>query len=244
MTKRGNCHQRRHFSYFLHSKLATDGEAWAVVRGWHAAKRRAHAFDVKELEMNIRPLLLGLPLLLTGCSTMSNFSWSSLSPLNWFGSSLEVSAKGVGDLNAGTPMSESAINDGLKGDYRLRGGMATSQGQIVSYYQAMDGNDVKLVITGEPKGHVQRVDVMDSKVATEWGSKLGTPFSDLYSKAFGACKPADGDDAGKVECVAEQSKYVTYIFSGKWAGQQDIIPPDDTLKSWTISKIIWHAKPQ
>jgi hypothetical protein len=244
MTKRGNCHLRRHFSYFLHSKLATDGEAWAVVRGWHAAKRRAHAFDVKELEMNIRPLLLGLPLLLTGCSTMSNFSWSSLSPLNWFGSSLEVSAKGVGDLNAGTPMSESAINDGLKGDYRLRGGMATSQGQIVSYYQAMDGNDVKLVITGEPKGHVQRVDVMDSKVATEWGSKLGTPFSDLYSKAFGACKPADGDDAGKVECVAEQSKYVTYIFSGKWAGQQDIIPPDDTLKSWTISKIIWHAKPQ
>ena len=64
--------------------------------------------------MNIRPLLLGLPLLLTGCSTMSNFSWSSLSPLNWFGSSLEVSAKGVGDLNAGTPMSESAINDGLE----------------------------------------------------------------------------------------------------------------------------------
>lgn len=107
--------------------------------------------------MNIRPLLLGLPLLLTGCSTMSNFSWSSLSPLNWFGSSLEVSAKGVGELNAGTPMSESAINDGLNGDYRLRGGMATSQGQIVSYYQAMDGNDVKLVITGEPKGHVQRV---------------------------------------------------------------------------------------
>ncbi|MGO3398956.1 MAG: DUF1131 family protein, partial [Serratia proteamaculans] len=22
------------------------------------------------------------------------------------------------------------------------------------------------------------------------------------------------------------------------------IPPDDTLKSWTVSKIIWHAKPQ
>ena len=61
----------------------------------------------KELEMNIRPLLLGLPLLLTGCSSMSNFSWSSLSPFNWFGSSLEVGAKGVGKLNAGTPMSES-----------------------------------------------------------------------------------------------------------------------------------------
>ncbi|PYB26125.1 DUF1131 family protein, partial [Serratia marcescens] len=42
--------------------------------------------------MNIRPLLLGLPLLLTGCSSMSNFSWSSLSPFNWFGSSLGVGA--------------------------------------------------------------------------------------------------------------------------------------------------------
>ncbi|ENW5164203.1 RpoE-regulated lipoprotein [Serratia marcescens] len=194
--------------------------------------------------MNIRPLLLGLPLLLTGCSSMSNFSWSSLSPFNWFGSSLEVGAKGVGKLNAGTPMSESAINDGLDGNYRLRGGMATSNGQIVSYYQALSGDEVKLVITGEPKGRLQRVDVLDPQVTTEWGNKLGTPFGDMYSKAFGSCKPGSGEDAGKVECVAEQSKYVTYIFSGKWAGAQDIIPPDDTLKSWTVSKIIWHAKPQ
>ena len=169
--------------------------------------------------MNIRPLLLGLPLLLTGCSSMSNFSWSSLSPFNWFGSSLD-------------------------GNYRLRGGMATNNGQIVSYYQALSGDEVKLVITGEPKGRLQRVDVLDPKVATEWGNKLGTPFGDMYSKAFGSCKPGSGEDAGKVECVAEQSKYVTYIFSGKWAGAQDIIPPDDTLKSWTVSKIIWHAKPQ
>lgn len=194
--------------------------------------------------MIIRPLLLGLTLVLAGCSTLSNFSWSSLSPFNGFSNSLEVGAEGVGGLNADTPMSQSAINDGLSGNYRLRGGMATNSGQIVSYYQALSGDDLKLVIAGEPKGQVQRVDVMDSNVATKWGNRLGTPFGDMYSKAFGACKPATGEDAGKVECVAEQSRYVTYIFSGKWAGPQDIIPPDDTLKSWTISKIIWHAKPQ
>lgn len=194
--------------------------------------------------MNIRPLLLGLPLLLTGCSTMSNFSWSSLSPFNWFGGSVEVSAKGVGDVGAGTPMTEAAIGKGLNNNYRMRGGMATNQGQIVSYFQALDGDDVKLVITGEPKGHVQRVDVMDAKIATEWGSKLGTPFSELFSKAYGACKPAEGEDVGKVECVAQQSRNVSYIFSGKWAGPQDLIPPDDTLQSWTVSKIVWHAKTQ
>jgi len=194
--------------------------------------------------MNIRPLLLGLPLLLTGCSTLSSFSWSSLSPFNWFGGSVEVSGKGVGGINAGTSMTESALGEGLNNNYRMRGGMATSNGQIVAYYQALDGDNVKLVITGEPKGYAQRVDVMDPNVATEWGSKLGTPFSDLFSKAFGSCKPGEGEDAGNVECVAEQSRYVSYIFSGKWAGPQDIMPPDDTLQSWTVSKIIWHAKAQ
>lgn len=194
--------------------------------------------------MNIRPLLLGLPLILTGCSTMSHVSWSNLSPFNWFGGSVAVSGNGVGGINAGTPMLESAVNDGLNGDYRLRSGMGTNNGDIVAFYQAMDGDDIKLVIRGEPKGRVQRVEVMDQDVATEWGSKLGTPFGDLYSKAFGSCQRATGDDAGNVECVASQSKNVTYIFTGKWAGPQEIMPPDATLKSWTISKIIWHAQPQ
>lgn len=194
--------------------------------------------------MKIRPLLLGLPLLLTGCSTMSSFSWSSLSPFNWFGNSVQVGANGVGDINAGTPMTEAAIGEGLHNNYRMRGGMATSNGQFISYYQAMHDNDVKLVITGEAKGYVQRVDVMDAKVATEWGSTLGTPFSELFSKAYGACKLVEGDDAGHVECVASQSRHVSYIFSGKWAGPQDIIPPDNTLQSWTVSKIIWYAKAQ
>lgn len=194
--------------------------------------------------MNMRPLLLGLPLLLTGCSTMSNFSWSSLSPFNWFSSNVEVSAKGVGDINASTPMTPTAISEGLRNDYRIRSGMATSNGQVIAYYQAMAGNEVKLVITGEPKGHVQRVDVMDAKIATEWGSKLGTPFSELFTKAYGACKPGEGEDTNKVECVASQSRHVSYVFSGKWAGPQDIMPSDDILQSWTVNKIIWHVKAQ
>lgn len=62
----------------------------------------------KELEMNIRPLLFRASAVIDRLFEHVNFSWSSLSPFNWFGSSLEVGAKGVGKLNAGTPMSESA----------------------------------------------------------------------------------------------------------------------------------------
>ncbi|MCX2958378.1 MAG: DUF1131 domain-containing protein, partial [Serratia symbiotica] len=121
-------------------------------------------------------------------------------PFNGLGSNLEVSAKGVGDLNASTPMLQSAINAGLGGNYRLRGGMATRNGQVVAYYQALSGDKVKLVIIGQPKDRVQQVKIMDQNVVTVWGSKLGTPFSNMYSKAFGACKLATDEDAGKVAC--------------------------------------------
>lgn len=86
--------------------------------------------------MNLRPLLLGLPILLTGCSALSNFSWSSLSPTNWFGSSLRVTEEGVGSITAATAMNQDAINEGLNGDYRLRSGMAGNGDRLISFYQA------------------------------------------------------------------------------------------------------------
>jgi hypothetical protein len=192
--------------------------------------------------MTIRPLLLTLPLLLTGCSTLSNFSWSSLSPFNWFGgSSIEVTDSGVGGINASTPLNQDALEKALDGNYRLRSGMATNDGKIVSFYQAMTDKEVKLVITGQEKGTVQRVDVLDKNIGSEWGVKIGAPFSDLYTKAFGSCEKAQGDDADGVECKAPQSQRVSYIFSGIWHGPEGLMPSDDALKDWKVTKIVWRA---
>lgn len=198
--------------------------------------------------MTIRPLLLALPLLLTGCSTMSNMSWpsvhwSSMNPMNWFGSSVKVTDKGVGDITASTPLTEDGVKEALNGDYRLRNGMSMNDGKMLTFYQAMDDKEVKMTISGEPKGHVQRVDVMDSKVESDWGVKIGTPFSDLYTKAFDVCQKGKGDDAQNVECKAPQSQHVTYVFSGIWHGPEELMPSDDALKEWRVSKIIWRANP-
>ncbi|QTF09789.1 RpoE-regulated lipoprotein [Brenneria izadpanahii] len=192
--------------------------------------------------MRFRPLLLGLPLVLSGCSAMSNFSWSSLSPFNWFGGSIQVTDTGVGAINAGTPLSESILREALDNNYRLRSGMGSNNGQLVAFYQALDGNDVKLVISGEPKSHVRKVEVMDAAIDSEWGVKIGDAFSSAYSKAFGSCQPGQGDDAQSVECVAPQSKHVSYLFSGEWNGPEGLMPPDDILKDWRVSKIVWHAQ--
>ena len=188
---------------------------------------------------SIRLALCALPLAVTGCSTLGSVHWSSAYPWNWFGSSTEVTEQGVGKLTASTPLDESAISDALNGDYRLRSGMKTDNGSIVKYFEAMKDDKVALVINGE-SGSISRIDVMDSDIAAADGTKIGTPFSSLYSKAFENCQKGSGDDSAGVECKAKESQHVSYLFSGHWNGPQDLMPPDDSLKSWTVSKIIWR----
>ena len=200
------------------------------------------------VRLQVRPMLLALPLILTGCSSLSHMSmpsvsWSSFTPLNGFGSSLTVSDKGVGEITASTPLTEEAIKDALDGDYTLRSGMSMSNGKMLSFYQAMSDKEVKMSISGAPKGSVERVDVVDAKVESEWGVKIGTPFSDLYTKAFDVCVKGEGDDAQNIECKAPQSTHVSYVFSGIWHGPDSLMPADDSLKDWKVSKIIWRADP-
>ncbi|CNH04161.1 RpoE-regulated lipoprotein [Yersinia pekkanenii] len=192
----------------------------------------------------VRLLLLGAPLLLAGCSTMSGLSWSSLSPLNWFSgsSSMQVTDNGVGGITASTPLVENDIKEGLKGDYRLRSGMATNDGQLVSFYQVMKGEQIMLVISGQPKGTVERIDVLDKGIPSQWGVTIGTPFSDLYKKAFGVCHKGTGDDIAQIECAAPDSQHVSYLFNGDWHGPESLMPSDDSLQRWKVSKIIWRAK--
>lgn len=188
---------------------------------------------------NLRLLLCGLPLVLTGCSTLSNVHWSAAAPWNWFGSSLEVTEKGLGDITAETPLTEAAIGDGLGDDYRLRSGMRTEGGAVVRYFEALKDDKLAVTINGE-NGVVSRIDVLDADIKTDSGVEIGMPFSDLYDKAYGACKKALGDDSDAVECQAPGSHHVSYLFTGEWRGPEGLMPSDDALKKWTLHKIVWR----
>ncbi|WP_336209452.1 RpoE-regulated lipoprotein [Enterobacter sp. P82] len=185
-----------------------------------------------------RLLLCALPLALTGCSTLSSINWSAAYPWNWFGSSTEVTEQGVGKITAATALDQNAIQDALSSDYRLRSGMKTENGNIVRYYEALKGDKLALVINGD-KGTVNRIAVLDDAIPTASGVKVGTPFSDLYKKAFGNCANASSDDGVAVECKAEGSQHISYVFTGTWSGPEGLMPSDDTLKSWKVSKILW-----
>ncbi|UAN20882.1 RpoE-regulated lipoprotein [Enterobacter sp. JBIWA003] len=187
---------------------------------------------------SLRLLLCALPLALTGCSTLSSINWSAAYPWNWFGSSTEVTEQGVGKITAATALDQNAIQDALSSDYRLRSGMKTENGNIVRYYEALKGDKLALVINVD-KGTVNRIAVMDEDIPTASGVKVGTPFSDLYKQAFGNCSSAPSDNEVAVECKAEGSQHISYVFTGTWSGPEGLMPSDDTLKSWKVSKILW-----
>ncbi|WP_368541683.1 RpoE-regulated lipoprotein [Enterobacter soli] len=188
---------------------------------------------------SLRLLLCALPLALTGCSTLSSINWSAAYPWNWFGSSTEVTEQGVGKITAATALDQEAIESGLGSDYRLRSGMKTENGTIVHYFEALKGDRLALVINGD-KGTVNHIEVLDDAIPTASGVKVGTPFSDLYKQAFGNCTSAPSDDRVAVACKAEGSQHISYLFTGEWSGPEGLMPSDDTLKNWKVSKIIWQ----
>ncbi|MTD37723.1 RpoE-regulated lipoprotein [Erwinia sp. CPCC 100877] len=189
----------------------------------------------------LRALLIGgMVLTASGCSTLSEVNWSKMAPWNWFGSSISVSDSGVGGINAATPLNEKAIADGLNGNYRVRSGMRMTGGRVMSYYEALKDDKVALIISGDG-GRVQKITVMDEDIATaEGGVKPGTPFSALYRKAYGACTRGGGEDTGLVVCKAPNSLHLSYLFGGTWRGPEGLMPSDDTLKEWTLKKIVWQ----
>ena len=189
---------------------------------------------------SLRLLLCALPLALTGCSTMSAVNWSAAYPWNWFGSSMEVTEQGVGKLTATTPLNEQAISEALGGSYRLRSGMKAANGNIVRYFEALKDDKVAMTINGDG-GTINRIEVRDSEIKTDRGVQVGTPFSELYSKAFGHCQKGANDNGAVVECQADGSQHISYAFTGHWNGPEELMPSDDTLKNWKVSKIIWRG---
>ena len=188
---------------------------------------------------SLRLLLCALPLALTGCSTLSSINWSAAYPWNWFGSSMEVTEQGVGKITASTALDQDAIQDAIGSDYRLRSGMKTENGNIVRYFEALKDDKVAMVINGD-KGTVNRIAVMDEEIPPSGGVKVGTQFGELYQKAFGHCASVPSAESVEVECKADGSQHISYVFSGTWNGPEGLMPSDDTLKKWKVSKIIWQ----
>ena len=180
--------------------------------------------------------LLGGVILLSGCAGTKIFS-----PSTWFSHPLIVSEAGVGQLTSMTPMQVDVVTEQLDDRYKIRSGMQMENGEVVTIFQGVDDDQVKIEVIGPEHGYASRIIVSDVDIVTEWGTEIGTPFSDIYDKAFGSCKLGEQiNEKPTVECVASQSSHIIYRFTGQWHGPENIMPSDDELKEWQVSQIVWQ----
>ncbi|WP_369310691.1 RpoE-regulated lipoprotein [Providencia rettgeri] len=188
------------------------------------------------LSKTLKVSLLGSIFLLSGCAGFKFFS-----PSTWFSSPLMVSSSGLGEVTHFTPMQVDTVKKQLDDRYSIRSGMQMENGEVVTIFQGIDDDKVKVEIIGPEHGYVSRIVVSDPDIVTEWGPKIGTPFSDIYDKAFGVCGLGERiDNLPTIECNSPQSSHVVYRFTGKWQGPEDLMPSDNDLKEWEISQILWH----
>lgn len=186
-----------------------------------------------------RWLFCSLFLVLSGCSTLSAVNWSAAYPWNWFSSAMVVSEQGVGQLTATTLFTEQAISEALSADYHLRRGMKAVDGKIVSYYEVLKEGKVAMTLEGN-NGVMSAITIEDPEIKTVDGVQTGTPFHQLFHKAFGHCLKAEENEGRDIVCQAEGRSHISYLFSGEWHGPQTLLPADDSLQEWRVSKIIWR----
>lgn len=183
-------------------------------------------------------------LLLSGCSSMGGMSFSALNPMNWFSSdTLTVSADGLGNITSSTKITEIDIKNELGSRFHYREGMEMQGNDLIVVVQGLEDNKIHVAFYGKEKGTVEKIEVFDAKATTDWGTTIGTPFNEVYKKAFGSCSKGPKDEKQRtVLCQSEQAKSVSYVFSGQWDGPDGLMPPDEVLSNWTLTQIIWQNK--
>lgn len=188
--------------------------------------------------MGVRILGLSLLLTLTGCSSLTGGLFGS-------GDSKAPSAaeNRIGKITADTPFNEEGLSETLGPDYRLRAGMGMTNNELFSFFQALKETDGKeqlaQTIYGKYDTGIVRVEVLEPGVSTG-EAQIGTPFSEVFAQAFGACDLEKNGSESEVICNSIKNQNIRYVFSGEWNGPEELLPANEVLKDWTVSKIIWN----
>ena len=117
--------------------------------------------------------------------------------------------------------------------------------------QTEDGTETVILATrhgktgftlySDGRGHVSAIEIVSRRVGNSLGPRVGDAYRVIrQSGRLGACWPGMEAQSGQVICEADQSRRITYLFSGRWNGPDGQLPPASVLNDWTISQVIWR----
>lgn len=153
-----------------------------------------------------------------------------------------LTEKGFLGLNGETQLSKNAVSNVLDDKYHLISGVSMKNKEIQKVIQARQNDKLKLNFYANAEGKLVSIESFDPKIKTKQLA-IGSKFSKLYQKAFNHCQLGFVDEQHtEVECLDPKEKNIRYTFTGQWKGPSNLIPSDDQLKSWTVSKITWFSQ--
>ena len=113
----------------------------------------------------------------------------------------------------------------------------------IQLYSANIGDETLLTINPDlNKQHIHSVVVESNKISTNLGYKIGMKYLHIKTDIIASrCIPGIEEMSGDIICLAKSAKTISYIFSGDWSGPDGELPPQHTLNSWRLSKLLWSA---
>lgn len=178
-----------------------------------------------------------LSLLLTGCSSW----WSSNSIIDNDGRWI-ISDTGVGPITAETQFKQNELQKAFGDNFKVISGMGINSEKVSHFFNINTrDNHTIMKIIGDSKGNIEGIETQSDQVIHQ-NIHVGSYFHQLYKQAItGNCKHITNEDAGTVLCDSPNSKHVHYIFNGQTGNFDSLLPPNEELMDWKITKIIWQA---
>lgn len=143
-----------------------------------------------------------------------------------------------------TPIDRELINDVLKHQYTIFSGVYLNEesGDVNVAFDAVKEDKVAFSFYLNLQGTLNYLEATDKDLTVLPDIKITTPFNKIYSDALsGECKVTDRIN-NDVICPAPGNANIYLVFSGEWSGPSSLIPSNDKLKDWVVTKIIWLPK--
>ena len=177
---------------------------------------------------------------ITACGGNQN---NSNKPAGKEDKSIVLSENGVGPINATSSFNMHQMTLAFS-DFNVVEEIGYQSGSPYPVIRVSEG--VKTLLTINPDAAHQNIFsiiVEDNLIKNSLGHRLGSIYSDIYTTSQEEeCQMGSQDMRGKVLCYALKVPNILYVFTGKGASTNGVLPEHKALQSWVLELIIWRPK--
>lgn len=157
-----------------------------------------------------------------------------------FASELSVSDEGLGAISTDTRFDQKEIQ-GLLHGYVVKSEKESPLEDAYTVFVIMDHKSRLATIQSTLDAKkILCIRVTSNKVNNALGPRVGMEYGSIYEDVIhDSCIPGTDALSGQVICHAPNSKFISYVFKGQYAGPNGAVPDIVNLKTFVLNEIVW-----